>query len=364
MKKLKQSLAVIIAVIMAVAVLPLGASAAQSNKSEAETLMAEARAYVFGKTESFTYDKSGDFLLYLRAEGEIDKFASDYIASVKQALSEDKLTDAATIACIIMILGDYTDTDCTAFTYADGKTVNLLDLLEKSQINTANPYYLRYIFEAGQQFSISETFLKDADAKLEALYTMGQGMDYYGFSCDNTANFAAAKAASDTALGLETPSKSLTDALSLLANYFVKAGYYYNATYGTDPNVDSTASALLAYSAAGDSYNADAAYDMLANFAVDGKAGAYSYELEGAENAYGSKDALNALVYYYNSIDDTEPTTTETDTSTPQDIGKTATTQSTPATGEEAPYIIFGGIALIAAVAAVISFENKKKVQE
>ena len=80
-------------------------------------------------------------------------------------------------------------------------------------------------------------------------------------------------------------------------------------------NADSTAMALMAYSALDDQEKADKAYDLLCKFESK-TTGVFTYD--GEENLLATKDALTALGYYNDHLigrivsdpeDPTEPTT-------------------------------------------------------
>jgi LPXTG-motif cell wall-anchored protein len=368
MKKMKKISAVLISVILMLSVLPFAASAESSSAKTVQSQIEGARDYVFGNTKEFTFDKSGDFLLFLRAGGNYSKFSDAYLSSVKDAIINNKITDAAVYAAIMQCLqyGDNISPD--SFELGNGTTVNLIDKMEQCSTVLASPYYYRIIFELNDLGLISQDFINQCRASLLKMYTLGKGMDYYGFACDNTANFIASLTKANLASDTTEDNGDLADALTLLISYKVEKGYFYNADYGKTPNADSTASALLAYSITGNKDNAKGAYELLMNFAVSGKTGVFNYSGSDDANAYATKDALCALEYYADTLDDDNPTTTDTSETTDTSSNDTtaasnkSTTQSTPSTGDSAPYIIFIGLALIGATGAVIGVSSKKKV--
>ncbi|WP_454969609.1 fibronectin type III domain-containing protein [Eubacterium sp.] len=181
----------------------------------------------------------------------------------------------------------------------------------------SNPYFYRCIVEACKAIGNDE-LAKALIDQMSKKYTVGSGLDNWGYSCDNTSVYAATVA----------PYKAYyqtnyNDALKLIAKYKKDKGYYSDEQWVTSENADSTAMALMAYSAAGDFDKAYEAYQLLKNFesknkngvflAADWKTGAM------AENQLATADALRALSYFDNACEQkikditySEPTTKPT----------------------------------------------------
>ena len=208
----------------------------------------------------------------------------------------------------------------------------------------SNPYFYRCIVEACKTIGNDELGLAfanqmatgvdlDKNGENDYGYKNGLGFLYYNYSCDNTAMFVASVAPYKLAL-----SEKVNDALKLIAKYKKAKGYYSDDKYVPSENADSTAYALMAYSAAGDFDKAYEAYQLLKNFesgknngvfmAADWKTGAMT------ENQLATTDALRALSYFddackqkikdLSNSDSTKPTqpapapTTKPETAKPQ----------------------------------------------
>ena len=211
--------------------------------------------------------------------------------------------------------------------------------------NVSKPYFYRCIVEACKAIG-SDKLARDLIDQMSKSYTAGSGFDYYGFSCDNTSIYAATVA----------PYKAYyqtnyNDALKLIAGYKKNKGYCYQTTF--EENADSTAYAMMAYSAAGDFDKAYEAYQLLKNFesknnngvfmAADWKTGAMT------ENQLATADALRALSYFDNACDQkikdlsnsdsTKPTqpapTTKPETAKPQSTTPAKTKVQKISTGKK-----------------------------
>lgn len=210
--------------------------------------------------------------------------------------------------------------------------------------NVSNPYFYRCIVEACKAIG-SDKLARDLIDQMSKSYTAGSGFDYYGFSCDNTSIYAATVA----------PYKAYyqtnyNDALKLIASYKKNKGYCYQTTF--EESANSTAMALMAYSAAGDFDKAYEAYQLLKNFesknngvfmATDWNTGILG------ENKLATADALRALSYFDNACDQkikdlsnsdsTKPTqpapTTKPETAKPQSTTPAKTKVQKISTGKK-----------------------------
>ena len=211
--------------------------------------------------------------------------------------------------------------------------------------NVSNPYFYRCIVEACKTIG-SDKLARDLIDQMSKSYKVGSGLDNWGYSCDNTSVYVATVA----------PYKAYyqtnyNDALKLIASYKKNKGYCYQTTF--EENANSTAMALMAYSAAGDFDKAYEAYQLLKNFesdknngvfmAADWKTGAMT------ENQLATADALRALSYFDNACDQkikdlsnsdsTKPTqpapTTKPETAKPQSTTPAKTKVQKISTGKK-----------------------------
>lgn len=209
----------------------------------------------------------------------------------------------------------------------------------------SNPYLYRCIVEACKAIG-SDELAKTLIDQMSKSYKVGSGLDNWGYSCDNTSVYVATVA----------PYKAYyqtnyNDALKLIAGYKKNKGYCYQTTF--EENANSTAMALMAYSAEGDFDKAYEAYQLLKNFesknnngvfmAADWKTGAMT------ENQLATADALRALSYFDNACDQkikdlsnsdsTKPTqpapTTKPETAKPQSTTPAKTKVQKISTGKK-----------------------------
>ena len=195
----------------------------------------------------------------------------------------------------------------------------------------SNPYFYRCIVEACKAIG-NDDLAKALIDQMSKSYKVGSGYDYWGVSCDNTAMYASSIASYKAQY-----QANFNDAVNVVSKYKKAKGYYSVDKYTTSENADSTAYAMMAYSAAGDFDKAYEAYQLLKNFesknngvfmAADWKTGAM------AENNLATADALRALSYFddaceqkikdLSNSDSTKPTepkpapTTKPETAKPQ----------------------------------------------
>lgn len=235
--------------------------------------------------------------------------------------------------------------------------------------NVSNPYFYRCIVEACKTIG-SDKLARDLIDQMSKSYEVGSGLDNWGYSCDNTSVYVATVA----------PYKAYyqtnyNDALKLIASYKKNKGYCYQTTF--EENADSTAYAMMAYSAAGDFDKAYEAYQLLKNFesdknngvfmAADWKTGAMT------ENQLATADALRALSYFDNACeqkikdlsnsDSTKPTqpapTTKPETAKPQSTTPAKTKVQKISTGKKSITVQWKKISNISAYQVQIA-TNKK----
>lgn len=211
--------------------------------------------------------------------------------------------------------------------------------------NVSKPYFYRCIVEACKTIG-SDKLARDLIDQMSKSYKVGSGLDNWGYSCDNTSVYVATVA----------PYKAYyqtnyNDALKLIDSYKKNKGYCYQTTF--EENANSTAMALMAYSAAGDFDKAYEAYQLLKNFESKNNNGVFmatdwNTGILG-ENKLATADALRALSYFDNACDQkikdlsnsdsTKPTqpapTTKPETAKPQSTTPAKTKVQKISTGKK-----------------------------
>lgn len=211
--------------------------------------------------------------------------------------------------------------------------------------NVSNPYFYRCIVEACKTIG-NDKLARDLIDQMSKSYKVGSGLDNWGYSCDNTSVYVATVA----------PYKAYyqtnyNDALKLIDSYKKNKGYCYQTTF--EENANSTAMALMAYSAAGDFDKAYEAYQLLKNFESKNNNGVFmatdwNTGILG-ENKLATADALRALSYFddacdqkikdLSNSDSTKPTqpapTTKPETAKPQSTTPAKTKVQKISTGKK-----------------------------
>ena len=354
---MKKVMAVALAVLLLLSLIPMAAFAAPS-KEEVSAKIEAARDALYAGKETFTAAESYDFVLFLAAKGDGAPYKDAYIQSVKDAFEAGSMTTADRIA-LAMICLNYFDVDIENFELNDHSTINLKQAMINCGTEVDSPYNYRYVALCSDDADYVEQVLNE----MESHYTAGSGYDYWGFSTDNTCNFGAIMAMFGSKQDL------VDDAVNVVESAKTESGYYYLAEYGTDGNADSTASALYLYSILEDQEKADAAYELLKNFDLGDGNYAYQDKADGA-NAYATRDALKALLEYEGLFVEPEEDEPKEDTQDPSEdvvaptdgVGEAKEqTQSTPATGDSLVACGVAGAAMLALGAALVM--RKKKEQ-
>ena len=219
------------------------------------------------------------------------------------------------------------------------------ETFSKTNKTVSNPYFYRCIVEACKAIGNDE-LAKTLIDQMSKSYTAGSGFNYYEFSCDNTSVYATTVAPYK-----DYCQTNYNDALKLIASYKKNKGYCYQTKF--EENANSTAMALMAYSAAGDFDKAYEAYQLLKNFESDKNNGVFmatdwnTGKL--AENASATMDVLRALSYFDNACEQkikditysepTKPTkpapTTKPETAKPQSATPAKTKVQKISTGKK-----------------------------
>ena len=251
--------------------------------------------FLLKSVDSLTIEKAADFLAYLNGGANVDKYKAGYVASVKSMLDSNngKLvskingevkSDLALYGAVIPAL-EKLGYDAKKFEGYD-----LVSAFESTDTDSiSNPYYYRVAIEAAS----SDFAHKLIDKFIADDYTIGSGMKYWGFSCDNTAMFltSIAKYADDY-------SKYVDDAKQILKTYTTDTGAFYSYQYN-DVNANSTALCAMAYAALGDNDTAFSYYKNLVEGFED-TTGVFTYN--GECDVTATKQSYLALTYFKESV--------------------------------------------------------------
>ena len=340
---MKKLLSVLLSAVMIFsAVVPFSALAEtkQLSVKDIATAQVEAKADMLGAMKYLkastpqTIANSYEVHKFAQAGGDV----SEYLAALesnlkanngkimarqaKETEDSENLVYYAVAIDVLTILGK----DVTNFGGYNVKQA--FETFAQTNKNVSNPYFYRCIVEACKAIG-NDDLAKTLIDQMSKKYTVGSGLDNWGYSCDNTSVYAATVA----------PYKAYyqtnyNDALKLIAKYKKDKGYYSDEQWVKSENADSTAMALMAYSAAGDFDKAYEAYQLLKNFEIKNKNGVFMAAdwKTGAmtENQLATEDALRALSYFDNACEQkikditySEPTTkpapaTKPETAKPQ----------------------------------------------
>lgn len=353
---MKKIIAITLSVLLIISLLPMAAFAG-GTKEEVEAKIAATRDALYGSKEAFAANESLDFLLYLQAEGDAKKYEESYFAAIRDAFDNGSMSTADRIALLIFVCA-YTGEDAENFKLNDNTTVDLYELLKERGTEVDSPYNYYYVLLSSRDSEYSTQVLE----ALKADYTLGSGYNYWGYSTDNSANFAAIMQYNGR------HDEMVEDAVNVVESAKTDKGYYYLADYGTDANANSTASALFAFSELEDPEKADAAYDLLKNFEL-GDGNYFYMDNDKSANVYAGRDALRALLAYNAFLgepaddptpvaDDTEEQTTDTQQTTAKAAEQK---QSTPATGDSLVACGVAGVAVLALGAAIALRKKEEK---
>ena len=328
----------------------LGLKEVVTAQVEAKADMLGAMNYLKASTPQ-TVANSYEVHKFAQAGGDVSEYLTALESNLKanngkimarqqgETADSENLVYYAVAIDILTILGK----DVTNFGGYDIKQA--FETFAQTNKNVSNPYFYRCIVEACKAIG-SDKLARDLIDQMSKSYKVGSGLDNWGYSCDNTSVYVATVA----------PYKAYyqtnyNDALKLIAGYKKNKGYCYQTTF--EENANSTAMALMAYSAAGDFDKAYEAYQLLKNFesknnngvfmAADWKTGAMT------ENQLATADALRALSYFDNACDQkikdlsnsdsTKPTqpapTTKPETAKPQSTTPAKTKVQKISTGKK-----------------------------
>lgn len=325
---MKKLISVTVAICIAITSLFTGIYAMADNKvtsADVKEKIEQAAAYVTSdETTSYTLSNARNFVTIIDSGVDVSKYKDAFVASVKENLDANKAVLSNYGSASPALYGatfkafDALNVDKTSF-----NGYNLVSSFEAIDISLTsdNVYTYGYAIDAAKALG-NETLALTLCDKLVSNYTMGSGLNNWGFSCDNNGFFVL-----QLAPYYNEYKKYIDDALSLIANYKKENGYYSDEQWVTDANADSTAAALAAYSAVGDMDKAKEAYDFLCAFESKDTPGEYT-------NSFGSYDALIGFENYYKALKAEEDSTTTTETTTKSTLESTtvSTTATTVAT--------------------------------
>ncbi len=234
-----------------------------------------------------------DYLTYLKSGYDMSAYNNAFINSVKANLKANngKLLSAYNSEDIGLYGSVIQSLEILGYDPHNFNGFNIVNSFEKIDLNVDyHPYYYRVAIEAADK----DFALKLCDSLINSRYTLGKGMNYYGFSCDNTAHFVTA-----IAKYKDNYKNIVNDALSVIKSYTTSDGAYYSNDY-KDVNSDSTALAMMAYSAV---ENTDEAFKLYKNLteSFESKTGIFTYI--GEDSAYSTKDVLLSLEYFAQAVE-------------------------------------------------------------
>ena len=358
---MKKVIALVLSVLLLLSVLPTAAFASEKT-DEIKAKMEAARDYLYGEKTEFTAAEGYDFLLYLYAGGNGEKFKDAYVQSVKDAFDAGTMNTADRVAIAGLCLEEL-EVETIPFELNDGTKVDLREKVKELGVAVDSPYNYFFI-----KFFVGDNdYLEQIENALKADYTAGKGYNYWGFGTDNTANFAA----------MINDNELKNDAVQVVETAKTDKGYYYLEEYGTYANGNTTASVLFMYAYlmdldnGNDSTKADEVYKLLMdNFSAEN--GAYAYEAGGAADNYATRDVLKALIFYYKSVEAAETPSEEQEKTTDDAAQKTTAAaeasdaektgkQSTPPTGDSLMACGIAGVAVLALGAALVMRKKEEK---
>lgn len=304
---MKKTLSVCLAAILA---LTFAFSAFASDIPSKASVLNEVNAtigYVSDGISGYTADSAATYY-YLAKDGtKGEEYYPAFLQSVKDNLEENsgKLVtaygeNATAYAAVIGIIDAMGDDPTNV------NSVNLAELFENSDISSvSSPYHYNILIPVAAKYCDGQFVKSLCDSFIADYYTVGSGMNYWGFACDNTAMFLSAVSQS----GLDCFDAVIEDAVKVLDTYKTDGGYCYNPEYGTFANVNSTALTLTAkcayyeYKGTVNENLAELAdlYNALLKFKGQTE-GSFAYD--GTESPYSAADALKGIVAFYEVLPD------------------------------------------------------------
>lgn len=259
---------------------------------EVETKLKNAGEYVYGK-RIFDIGSSADFLNYIRTGSKIDEqLKNDYLNDLKKHLdtNQGKIVspysnsenDLGLYGAVILVLQEL---GINPENFEGYNIVNAFENIDFS-LASASPYYYRLAIEAANP----EYKLKITDQFIEKYYTLGKGMDYFEYSCDNTSMFLTS-----IATAKDSYAQYVDDAKSLILTYEKENGLAYQTVYAASS--DSTAYGMMAFASIGDVDQAYHYYSLLINNFESDNSGIF-VNSSGLPNNTSTANAAISLYYF------------------------------------------------------------------
>lgn len=224
---MKKAISVIISfcIVLSISLTAFGAENPKSQKIEAQTK--GAADYLTYAITEFTAEQAVEYLSYSNSAKDMSSYDDAFLQSVKDNLDANGgrliiygSESMVTYASVIQIL-DNLGKDATDFY---GYNLEELMLSMDASAPLDNPYYYKTIIPAAHSIDGAESFARQlCDTFISTYYVMGEGMNYWGYGCDNTANFIAA-----LSVFADDYREYLDDAFTVLETYKVNGGYCYN----------------------------------------------------------------------------------------------------------------------------------------
>lgn len=253
--------------------------------------------YIDGK-EIFNVKTSSDFLNYIRSGAKIsDQLKNDYLNDLKNHLHKyngkiistfygtENENDLGLYGAVILVLREL---GVNPENFEGYNIVNSFENVDFSSAD-ASQYYYRLAIEAANP----EYKLKITDKFIEKYYTLGKGMENFGYSCDNTSMFLTSLLSVK-----DNYTQYVDDAKKLILNYERENGFICDEKNTNYVNSDSTACAMMAFSAIGDVDQAYRIYTLLIqNFETE-NSGLFGYTNNQSVNNYSTTSAAISLYYF------------------------------------------------------------------
>ena len=192
---MKKLISVTVAICIAITSLFTGIYAMADNKvtsADVKEKIEQAAAYVTSdETTSYTLSKARNFVTIIDSGADVSKYKDAFVASVKENLDANKAVLSNYGSASPALYGatfkafDALNVDKTSF-----NGYNLVSSFEAINVSLTNDnvYTYGYAIDAAKALGNEALALTLCD-KLVSNYTMGSGLNNWGFSCDNNGFF-------------------------------------------------------------------------------------------------------------------------------------------------------------------------------
>ena len=252
--------------------------------------------YLYADKESFTVEESYILADLVRSGYKADKFAKGFADSVKQNLDanggklligENKTEDLGLYGAVITVF------KALGYNPSDFNGYDLVKALNETDIEDARPHQYHYEYAIAEaEPSRAKALIDDFTAKH---YSMGNGMENWGYSCDNTCKFLIA-----IAPYAEDYKQYVDDAKAVIKTFLLEKGAYCDPIWNSTANADSTALSMAAFASVGDVDTAFNYYRLLIENYESNNTGVFT--LDGEENRYATTDGLYALTRFRDAV--------------------------------------------------------------